>query len=171
MTVDTPLAPRQQATMHAPAPLAAQPAPVAQPAATPRPAPTALLTRPAVSPHAGQAASPHAGSATSPVARPAHAPTPARPRLVRATAPANGFPVEALIQHGPTPSSILDVDPRLLVVRRTAPAPVAPAHRSLAAPIDERRERQSMLRRRILTTVGGAAAVLVSAASVGLALA
>jgi hypothetical protein len=130
MTVDTPLAPHPQATLHAPAPVASRPAP---PAAHTQPAP--------------------------------------QPRLVRATAPANGFPVEALIQAASSPPSILDVDPRLLVVRHAAPAPATSGHRSLAAPIDERREHRSMLRRRVLTAAAGAAAAVVSAASVGLALA
>lgn len=135
MTVDTPLAPRQQATLPTPAP----------------PAPVATWPAPLM---------PRAPAAQVP-----------QPRLVRATAPANGLPVEAFIQPASPPSSILDVDPRLLVVRRTAPAPATPARRSLAAPIDERREQRSMLRRRVLTAVGGTAAVVVSAASVGLALA
>lgn len=106
-----------------------------------------------------------------PAPAPARATAPAQPRRVRATAPATGFPVEALLQPATGPASILDVDPRLLVVRRVAPAPAPAARRSLSAPVDERREHRSMLLRRVLTAVGGATAVVVSVASVGLALA
>lgn len=82
---------------------------------------------------------------------PVRAPEPhAHPRTVRGTASADPVGLQLLIGEGSGLPSALDVDPRLLAVRRF-PAPAqAPLRRTLDAPQDLRAEERAMVRRRLM---------------------
>jgi hypothetical protein len=89
------------------------------------------------------------------------------PRPVRATMAADGVGFQLLIGDPASAPSALDVDPRLLTVRRFPAAPPAPAKRTLDAPQDPRAEERAFRRRRLIGLTG----VLAGAVAAGLSFA
>jgi hypothetical protein len=95
----------------------------------------------------------------------------AAPRTVRGTTSADSIGVQLLVGEGSRMPSALDVDPRLLAVRRF-PAPAhTPVRRTLDAPPNLRAEERAMARRRVLVAASVALGSVAAGFSVVQALA
>jgi hypothetical protein len=103
---------------------------------------------------------------------PARAPQPqAHPRTVRGTTSADSVGLQLLIGEGSGLPSALDVDPRLLTVRRF-PAPAqTPVRRTLDAPANPQAEERAMVRRRLMVASGVVLGTVAAGLSVVQALA
>jgi hypothetical protein len=122
-----------------------------------------------------QPPSPAAASAP-PVAPPVAQPVPPpvqrwAPHTVRATTSADSIGMQLLLDEPGGPTSVLDVDARLLAVRRFPPPAMAPSRRTLEAPVDLRAQERSVLRRRLIWASGALWGTLAAGMSVAVALA